>query len=628
VTVLTSDRKTRFDGAATASDEVVRMTVTGVDVKGQMFRRPATILMLDGRDCIFRLECAPESDGSVLLEFDYRQAEPKRQVLHARVKSIEAEAASSYHKVVVELEVAQTTKIALRSVEPQPETKKSTVPPATAGPTPSAQKDAPVTSPRDLSSTSPSNGISHAVPGSNQNGGAPVKNESREPLPRAQAENPFAVRDAVKSAVASELKQEINLLKSWISGELEKSLPGMVSSNMQKMVREAVEKQPPANNEASIQAINANVTRQIDDRIAELRIALEGSAKKLIEEQTSVSRTSGENVEEDLSSRVAAIMQSLEESTAAMSRKLATEQTEISQAAKDDFERELSSRATAIMRSLEESTAEMAKKLFDEQTEFSRTAGDTVARELNLRAATIMRSLEESTAEMSKKLLDEQAELSRTVGDKVERELSSRAALIVRSLEESSAEMGTKLLQEQAELSRTAGNNFEQELSSRAATIVRTFEESTDEMASRINASRAAAEAILTRSQTLQQEINDGMLPVQQVLQQLNDANRTSIEKLQSQATSELNRYALQFENVVNKISGERAIEFSMELEKQMGPNQQRADELLEKLGAVFQLLQSTARVQQERLTEHSRATAANFEKEIRAVLLRLAGVA
>jgi hypothetical protein len=40
----------------------------------------------------------------------------------------------------------------------------------------------------------------------------------------------------------------------------------------------------------------------------------------------------------------------------------------------------------------------------------------------------------------------------------------------------------------------------------------------------------------------------------------------------------------------------------------------------------MLQLLQGTARVQQERLNEHSREAAANLEKQIKAFLVRLGG--
>src|ERR1017187_3556988 len=551
-----------------------------------MFRRPATILMLDGRECIFRSDCQPESDGSVLLEFDYRDADPKRHVLHANVKSTSADTDSGFYTVVIELEVAQTGRILPKPAEAQAVTIKSAPPSVPAGTVHSAErKGGPVTAPRDLPSPPPSNGTPQPPPRPNYEDSPKVKSESEELLPKTQAENPIAVREALKLAVASEIKQELNLLKIWISSELEKTLPGIVSSNMEKMIREAVEKQTSVNYEISNQALNANVARQVEDRIAELRLKLGGTTKKPVDEQTELSRTAGDGVEQ-----------------------------------------ELSSHAAAIMRSFEESTAEIAKKLLDDQTELARTAGDHFELELSSRAATIMRSFEESTAEIAKRLLDDQAEHSRTAEDRVELELSSRAATIMRSFEESTAEMAKKLFEVQSELSRTAGDNFEQNLSSRAATIMRSFEESTAEMEARINASRAATEVALTRSQTLQQKINDGMPPLQHALQQLNDANRAGIENLQCGAVSEISRCAAQFQNQLDKVSRERAVEFLMEIEKRLAPNQQQADELLEKLGAVFQLLQSTARVQQERLTEHSKATAASFEKEIRSLLLRLAG--
>jgi DNA anti-recombination protein RmuC len=273
------------------------------------------------------------------------------------------------------------------------------------------------------------------------------------------------------------------------------------------------------------------------------------------------------------------------------------------------------------MRSFEESATELAKRLADEQAELSRNV-----QELSSHAAAIMRSFEDSTAEMTKKLAEEQAELSRNAGDRVEQELNSRSDLIMRTFEKSAADIARKLFEEQLSLSRTAAENAGQELSSRAAAIIRSFEDSTVEMEGRIDVSRAATVEVLTRSQSLQKEINDGMLPLQQALQQLHDSNRDGIEKLQSQAVSEINRRAAQFEDRLDMISSERAIGFAAEIESRLNPSQQQADELLERIGAVFQLLQSTARVQQERLIEHSKATAVNFEQEIRSILLRFAG--
>lgn len=563
------------NGNATAvSDEAVRVTVTGVDVDGQMFRRPARILSMDGRDCMFRSDRQPETGGSVLIEFDYRQADHKHKVLHASVKSTAAEAAKGFYTAVVEFEVAQAGKVLFSPVEVQTVTLKS-VPPT----------GSPSNIPTATGKGVPPNGTPRVLPDPSPAVSAKVTGEVRQILPKSQAENPIAMHEVVKSAVAAEIKQEINLLKSWISRELENARPEIVSSNVEKMIREAVEKQVSSYHETSLRTLTADIARQVEDRMPPLRNALESMTKKLVEEKTEASRTAGDRVEDDLSSH-----------------------------------------AAAIMRSFEESTTELAKKISDEHTALLRGITERTEHELSSRVATIMRSFEESTAEMTRKLFEDQVELSRNAGERAERELTSRAAAITRAFEESTAEMTRKLYEDQAELTRTAGERAEGELSSRAAAITGSFEQSAAEMEARVNLSRAATEDLLIRSQSLRREIDDGMLPLRQALRQLHDVDAEGIQKLHSRAALEMSACAAQFKNQLDDISRDRAIGFATEIESRMVPNQQQADELFEKLGAVFQLLQNAARVQQERLAEQSKTAAANFEKEIRSILIRFAG--
>src|ERR1700722_4479358 len=192
----------------------MRVTVTGVDVKGQMFRRPATILRMDGHDCMFRSDRQPESGGSVLIECDFQQADHKRQVLHASVKSTAADADTGFYMTVVELEVAQTGKILLNPVEIQNATLKPASPPVIAPP-------------REIPSRPPSNSVPHVVPGPDHQVSPKVNGEVREALPKSQVENATLVREAIKSTVALEIQQELTSLKTWISTELQKTLPGI-----------------------------------------------------------------------------------------------------------------------------------------------------------------------------------------------------------------------------------------------------------------------------------------------------------------------------------------------------------------------------------------------------------------
>ena len=207
-------------------------------------------------------------------------------------------------------------------------------------------------------------------------------------------------------------------------------------------------------------------------------------------------------------------------------------------------------------------------------------------------------------------------EMARQIGDCLAESEDRRAAL---------ESMAKKLFEEQTELLRVAGVQAEKDLDTRAATILRSVEESLAQTEARIDAARAHTEGVLSKAQSLKQEAMDTALSLQAALQQLNNAEKAGIEKLYSQVAAQLVMRAAQFENELNKISTDRAVQFSVEMEKHMDPHRQRADEAAEKLGAMLQLLQGTARAQQERLTEHSRTTAASFEKEIRAVLLRFA---
>jgi hypothetical protein len=558
-----SNTKSRFAEAVAALDQVVQLTVTGVDVKGQMFRHSATVLMLDGRDCAFLSKSQPELESSILAEFNYPQAETKRRVSQGRVQSSQVEEESGLYKVVVELEVAQTVKVVPNSIEPQTAINKPDLSPFAD----SRADDIgdPIRAPLEFPLPLESKGIPQTLPRSNnQNGGATRMVESRELLPKSQAEDASAVYAAVKTAVATEIKQQINLLKSWLSSELEKAVPAIVASNLEKMIGEAVEKQISVNSQTSIQALNLDVARQVGDRIAEsedLRTALESMAKKLFEEQSVLSRAAGAKVEQ-----------------------------------------ELNSRAATIIRSFEDSIAEMGAKI--------NAAPSKAEQELNLRTATIIQSFEASIAEVEARIT--------AVPASAEQELNSRAATIKRSFEDSIAEIEARV--------NAAPARVEEELNSRTATIIQSFENSIADMDARINAARSDMEAALTMAQTLKQEAIHDMLPIQKALEQLNDLERDGIEKFQRQAAAQLNTGAVQFENQLDNISAERAVRFAMEMEKHLAPHRQRADETVEKLGAILQLVQGTARVQQERITEHSKTTAANFEKEIRALLLRLAG--
>jgi hypothetical protein len=525
-----------------------------------MFRHPATVLTLDGRDCAFRSKSQPGQDGSILLEFDYRQADPNRRVSQGRVKSNHAEGESGFYRVVVELEIAQTAKVFPEDADAQTTVREVPLPLVPANTAGSAEnKSGPVTAPREFPSPSKSSSIPQVVTRApNQDAGDTIRSEPRDLLTKSRVEDTIAMREAVKSAVTFEIKQEISLLKNWISSELERVLPGIVSSKMETMIRETLEKQASVNYKTSIEDLNIDVARQIADRITEskdLSTGLESMARKLFAEQTELSRTAGIKVEQELSSRVAAIIMSFEESIAEMEARTS--------AARGDME--------AVL-----------------------TKPHSLKQEINDSMLALREAVEQ--------LKDAQRAGEENFQNQVAVQLNTCAAQFENQLH--------KISMERAEL-------FSMET-----------EESIAEMEARSSAARGDMQVVLTKSQNLKQEISDGILALQEALQQLKDAERAGEENIRNQVAAQLTASSAQFESQLNKISTERADQFSMETEKHLAPHQQRASELIENLGAVLQLLQRTARVQQEQLTDHSQTTAARFEKEIRALFLRLAGSA
>jgi len=492
LTVLTSSPKpaTEVNKDSSASD--VSLNVTGVDVKGMMFRHPATVLMLDGRECVFRSESQPELDGSVLAEFSYEGASPQSRVSQGHVKSNQADALGGF-KVVIELEFAQTKKISL-SLAPEPnaiQKPAALATPASApvnkipaeaklaplpSPVPSpvrAQVPAPVASPilmpqpaaQEFPMPLKLNEILPPEPALKQQEVLPIRVETFTPMPNPQQVDLSGIEERIKSAMALEIQREVGQIKSAVSAEVEKALPSIIASKMEKMIREDVEKQIQSNYEGSLQTLQNDITRQVENRISEsseLRTKLQNTAKSFFEEQ-----------------------------------------------------------------------------------------------EARFQSA----------------------------GDRAEEEISSRAAMIMKSFEELLAGLET-----------------------------------------RVGASRAEMESTMAAMQNMKREINEGMSFVQDALQQLRDAEKPGIEKMQAQAAMQLQEWSTQFDNLLNTSATEKAIQFSLEMERRMVPHRQRADETIEKLGAMLQLLQGTARVQQERLNEQTLAAAANIEKQVKAFLVRLGG--
>jgi hypothetical protein len=499
----------------------VRVTVTGLDEKGQMYRESAPVIELSGRECHFRSKFQPDLGSWVLVEFDSPNAGAKRTALQGQVKSTQSEGlAGTLFRIHIELESAPGLTVvadpqAARTAAP------ALQPPAVAAPkaevirAPKEVVAEAVTRPKPEANT----GIflSVEVPQSKAASvelppNKPAAPTIRElPAPRERAETTGSSAVATTAAVALEVNQQLALLKGSLNEELERIAQRTISSSLEPMIRETVEKQIAANYQTAIQTLNSDLTYQLAGRLsgsAEFRDSISGMAKKALDEQMGAARSA-----------------MLEE------------------------QRKASANLAEIRQTVEKSVSEIEVKL-------KVTGGAAI-----------------STLE--------------------------RAQALQREVEESIARLQTEKVKAKVDLA---------------------------DIESRMQITDGAATATLERAQALEREVAESTDRLQKAVDQLNQAVRTTIEKFDGHVTSQLNTWSAQFKTHVEVVSREKSAQFTTVLQQQLLSQVQEANEAVEKLSAGLQLARGSLRVQETQWAERSREIAAEFEKEIKSALLRLAG--
>ena len=319
-------------GVSTPSSGTARLTVTGLDEKGQMYRESALILSLDGRDCCFRSKFQPALSSWVLVEFDWSKEGAKRNAIQGQVSSVLPEgAATNLYQVRVDLETVQEVKITATSApqrnssaEAKPVVAAPVAPPAAPPAKAQPFAEAKIAPPQPAAFQKPDQ--TGPIPPLTQNDAA--KNSvppSRPVPPPTPVAAPEIDRAALKSAIAAEIKEQLAALKTSLSKELDQAAQRTVSANMEQAVRQAVEKQIASNYQSLIETLNSDVTHQAVTRVSnseELRNSIQGLAKKSLEEQIESSRNSAIEVQQNLISRVADFKQSVETSVADLENRL------------------------------------------------------------------------------------------------------------------------------------------------------------------------------------------------------------------------------------------------------------------------------------------------------------------
>ena len=265
---LSSKEPQLSEGRITVPEGSLGLTVTGVDAKGHIFRDRTAVLSLDGRDCKYQSRHEVQMDSWVLLDLDYTKVGEKPCRVQGQVKLVQpVGAAHELFQIGVELELAQSVRVVPNHEEDQlavQETRPPEPPVAATQPRGRPEAASPLRAPAPQTEANV-----HTLPHPSSNEGAAAMAQSRELLARTQTQVLAMVREAVKSAVVSEVNQHLGVLRNSLSSEVEKAVQVTAASRMEKMIRDAVEKQISQNYQAAIQALNSDLAHQLVGRLAE-----------------------------------------------------------------------------------------------------------------------------------------------------------------------------------------------------------------------------------------------------------------------------------------------------------------------------------------------------------------------
>jgi hypothetical protein len=551
-----------------------QLTVTGLDEKGQMFRETAAVISLNGRDCKFQSKSRPELESWVLVELKSIDDPTKARTLQGQVKSVQADgAASNLFQVQLELENAQEAKVGA-----SPQGTSVTVPklqPSSA-PLPAVEsKDTPKI-------LRPAAGpVPQQKPGIN--------------VPAVAMADPRSGAAAAMAPVMTPQNREVGV-PARAATPVSPVTPAGITQDREAMKAAAVSEA-----KRQLESLRSALSKEMEQMVqGAVKSNVETMAREMIEKQISASYPATvQTLKTDVAHQIVGQIVRSEElraSIQATTKKIIDEQVEASRKAMAQTQQSLDTRAGEIGRSMEESA----------------TASERRANAALQGITATLEKIQASENELQKNSETRAAEISRTVQESV-------------ALAESKANTAREAVAAAVEKVQAAMVELQKNQDSRVAELTRSLKELFAQAEGKMNTAREAVGTTLEKLQAAGNEAARSTLRLQESTEQLNQTAKSTTEKFDAHITAQLNSRSAQFKAHLDRVSGEKATQFTTDFEKQLAPHLQSAGETLEKLSAGLQLLQGTIRLQEQRSIEHSQAVTATLEKDIKAVLLRLA---
>ncbi len=450
----------------------LQMTVTGSDADGKLFREPAVVLHLRGRDCIYRSKNRVQPDSWLMVEIRGNQKDAETWRAGAQVKSVSrAGPAQDLFQVSVELERAHGAVL----IHAEEEEAARDVLAAAPDPTLEISPAAPTGPATALDAADVSIAVTPPVRPGLTAGRGYAEGRNGNPAASGAAADPCAEPDSglpdlassvaevslpqiaemIHDGVAAECERQMGELKGRISSEVEKAAQGILSARMAAVLEAAVETKM-AQYAGTVPTIADKVVEQLAGRLAkipQLEDSVDALSKGLTERWSEISRKAAESAHQSVSAKIAAVEGLAKQMIGGLERKLDLRRAEwqgileLSQAAMKESAT-ASQEAQETLRGLREVT-EAATPLLD---------------------ASLRARVEERSAEFNSKVDRMVAERAAKFMSEIELLLASRIESAERAIQQLAAQLQSseELLRKQQEHLRevrdATGAQVEQEI--------------------------------------------------------------------------------------------------------------------------------------------------------------------
>jgi hypothetical protein len=590
--------------------QAVPLTVTGVDALGRPFQERTSTLIINCHGCRYQSKHYILKNMWVTFEVPHNEAGREPRTVRARVSWIQRpRTVRELFQIGVELEVSGNVwGIAFPPDDwfPFPEDAPNRVIPSPAQSAeiaPTAPAWTPEAPPAPPPPEPPEDNI-HVLP---LPGGSDPSLQLARQVARlvveAKQQVQNSVRETVSRAVQAETRPLLVALQSQVQDAAEKSVEAAVDAHMERVQLDGLQRME-SDRDASVVALRAEWSRELDRRMAEARMQMDA---RLVE----VEHARRADFEQQIQTQLQAAIEKLQTMSTTLGVNAREVQTAIEQSRRNS-EQTFAGELRRWQEVMEQRTAE-AQARFEQLEETAKTLGDRIAVDTSTAESGWRGLLEADLAAASTRWNDKiEASLdnaARQVAEKLAGNTDSSARAVEQQLQQTIAAMGGAFSQVTAEAESTLGR----------------LRESIDQETARGQAAISELQQFLEQVETRQGEIGQVVQSAAQELARRGEALlAVQGAEMNRQAESAVAGLAERLQPVLESTGLQTIEHLAKELEQRLGPQVIRVTEMMSKIAFDQAQAEKTLQEHQTRLWQASERSVQDSVTRSREVLTQV----